>query len=143
MVHHGDVTGSNELEKVRALFVIGRPLASAEVMTRTTEALFGDYIGMREYWNQGQGRQDPDRAGYGRQQHGRGRCLGTPGSARRTGPAAGDGSGPDPGDRPGSGRPSGRRMSRWISTSGPTCRCPSSARWNRCCGVSWKPGSTG
>ena len=34
---------------MRALFVIGRPLASAEAITRMTEALFGDYIGERAY----------------------------------------------------------------------------------------------
>ena len=38
LFHHGDVTGTNALQNVRALFVIGRPLASAEAVTRMTEA---------------------------------------------------------------------------------------------------------
>ena len=49
LLHWGDVTGTNALQKVRALFVIGRPLASAEAVARQTEALFGDYIPEREY----------------------------------------------------------------------------------------------
>jgi hypothetical protein len=49
LFHHGDVTGTNVLQNVRALFVIGRPLASAEAVTRMTEALFGDYIAERSY----------------------------------------------------------------------------------------------
>ena len=49
LLHHGDVTGTNALQNVRALFVIGRPLASAEAVTRMTEALFGDYIAERDY----------------------------------------------------------------------------------------------
>ena len=34
LLHHGDVTGTNALQHVRALFVVGRPLASAEAVTR-------------------------------------------------------------------------------------------------------------
>lgn len=49
LCHYGDVTGTNALRHVRALFVIGRPLASAEAVTRMTEALFGDYIAERGY----------------------------------------------------------------------------------------------
>ena len=49
LVHWGDVTGTNTLQYVRALFVIGRPLAAAEDATRLTEALFGGYIPQREY----------------------------------------------------------------------------------------------
>jgi putative DNA primase/helicase len=49
LCHHGDITGTNALQKVRALFVIGRPLAAAEAITRQTEALFGEYISRREY----------------------------------------------------------------------------------------------
>jgi hypothetical protein len=49
LFHHGDVTGTNALQNVRALFVIGRPLAAAEAVTRMTEALFGDYIAERDY----------------------------------------------------------------------------------------------
>ena len=49
LVHWGDVTGTNALQRVRALFVIGRPLAPAEAVTRQAEALFGAYIPQREY----------------------------------------------------------------------------------------------
>jgi hypothetical protein len=49
LMHHGDVTGTNKLERVRALFVVGRALPPAEAVTRQTEALFGDYIAQREY----------------------------------------------------------------------------------------------
>jgi hypothetical protein len=51
LYHHGDVAGTNALQSVRALFVIGRPLASPEAVTRQTEALFGEYIAeqQREY----------------------------------------------------------------------------------------------
>ena len=49
LVHWGDVTGTNALQNVRALFVIGRPLASPEDVTRQAEALFGAYIPQREY----------------------------------------------------------------------------------------------
>ena len=47
--HHGATEGTNELQHVRALFVIGRPLASPEAVVRMTEALFGEYIAQREY----------------------------------------------------------------------------------------------
>jgi hypothetical protein len=49
LVHWGDVTGINTLQRVRALFVIGRPLAAAEDMTRQAEALFGVHIPQRAY----------------------------------------------------------------------------------------------
>jgi hypothetical protein len=49
LAHHGDVAGSNELEDVRALFVVGRSLPNVEAVTLTTEALFGDYIAERAY----------------------------------------------------------------------------------------------
>jgi hypothetical protein len=49
LAHWGDVVGTNSLQKVRALFVIGRPLASPEDITRQAEALFGMYIFEREY----------------------------------------------------------------------------------------------
>ena len=49
LLHHGDVTGTNVLRHVRALFVAGRFLASAEAVTRHTEALFGDHIVERAY----------------------------------------------------------------------------------------------
>ena len=49
ILHWGDLTGTNTLQNVRALFVIGRPLAAAEDVTRQAEALFGTYIRQREY----------------------------------------------------------------------------------------------
>ena len=49
LLHHGDITGTNALRHVRALFVAGRMLASAEAVTRHTEALFGDHIVERAY----------------------------------------------------------------------------------------------
>jgi hypothetical protein len=65
-MHWGDLTGTNMLQNVRALFVIGRPQASPEAVTRQTEALFGTYIPQREYvWRRKQGRIPivPDAAG--------------------------------------------------------------------------------
>ena len=53
LLHHGDITGTNALQNVRALFVIGRTLAAAEAVTRMTEALFGDYIAERDYMESG------------------------------------------------------------------------------------------
>ncbi len=47
--HHGDVTGTNDFKDVAALFVVGRPLAAAEDVTRQTEALFGAFIAERDY----------------------------------------------------------------------------------------------
>ena len=47
--HHGATEGTNALSNVRALFVVGRPLASPEAVTRMTEALFGAYVAEREY----------------------------------------------------------------------------------------------
>jgi hypothetical protein len=66
LLHHGAVEGTNALSNVRALFVIGRPLASPEAVTRMTEALFGDYIGEREYLTKPKGGRipiTPDAAG--------------------------------------------------------------------------------
>ena len=51
LMHHGATTGTNILEKVRALFVVGRPMADPEDVTRITEALFGDFIPERAYLN--------------------------------------------------------------------------------------------
>jgi putative DNA primase/helicase len=55
LMHWGDLTGTNTLQHVRALFVIGRPLPAAEDVTRQAEALSGDYIPQREYveWKKG------------------------------------------------------------------------------------------
>jgi hypothetical protein len=66
LMHWGDVTGTNTLQRVRALFVIGRPLASPEAVTQQAEALFGAYIPQRGYVvRQKQGRIPivPDAAG--------------------------------------------------------------------------------
>jgi hypothetical protein len=49
LIHWGDLTGTNTLQRVRALFVTGRPLASAEDVTRQAEALFGVHIPQRDY----------------------------------------------------------------------------------------------
>ena len=49
LVHHGDVAGSNLLQDVRALFVVGRPLPPPETVTQQAEALTGRYIASREY----------------------------------------------------------------------------------------------
>jgi hypothetical protein len=49
LMHHGATTGTNILEKVRALFVVGRPMADPEDVTQMTEALYGDYIAQRDY----------------------------------------------------------------------------------------------
>jgi len=67
LVHWGDVTGTNALQYVRVMFVIGRPLAAAEDVTRQGEALFGAYIPDREYvvWpKRGRIPIVPDVAGY-------------------------------------------------------------------------------
>ena len=58
-VHWGDVTGTNALQKVRALFVIGRPLAAAEDVARQTEALFGAYVPQRDYVERRKGGRIP------------------------------------------------------------------------------------
>jgi hypothetical protein len=49
ILHFGDVTGTNVLEHVKALFEVGRPLASGEDVARQAEALFGEYIAKRDY----------------------------------------------------------------------------------------------
>jgi hypothetical protein len=49
LLHHGGVSGLNVLQDVRALFVVGRPLANAEPVTRSAEALTGEFIDKREY----------------------------------------------------------------------------------------------
>jgi hypothetical protein len=49
IIHWGDVTGTNTLQHVRALFVIGRPLPQDEDVTRQTEAMFGVYLPERNY----------------------------------------------------------------------------------------------
>jgi hypothetical protein len=50
LLHWGDVTGVNILQRVRALFVIGRPMAAAEDVVRQAEALVGVHITERDYW---------------------------------------------------------------------------------------------
>jgi hypothetical protein len=49
LTHHGDITGTNAFEDVRALFVLGRLLPPAETITRQAEALFGHHIAKRNY----------------------------------------------------------------------------------------------
>jgi hypothetical protein len=49
LTHHGDITGSNAFENVRALFVLGRLLPPAEAITRQAEALYGHHIAKRNY----------------------------------------------------------------------------------------------
>jgi hypothetical protein len=67
LTHFGDVTGTNEFENVAALFVIGRPLASPEDVTRQAEALFGAYLAERHYRERRKGGRItivPDSAGH-------------------------------------------------------------------------------
>ena len=49
LTHHGDITGTNALENVRALFVVGRTLPPVEAITRQAEALYGHHIAKRNY----------------------------------------------------------------------------------------------
>jgi hypothetical protein len=49
LMHFGDVAGTNVLQEVRALFVVGRTLPAAEDITRQAEAMFGRYIAKRGY----------------------------------------------------------------------------------------------
>jgi hypothetical protein len=66
LAHHGNVTGTNIFENVRALFEVGRMQPPPEAMVRQTEAMFGGFISQREYTNKGsKGRIPivPDEAG--------------------------------------------------------------------------------
>ena len=49
LTHFGDVAGSNALQHVRGLFVVGRPLPAGEDVSRTVEALFGEFVSRRDY----------------------------------------------------------------------------------------------
>jgi hypothetical protein len=49
LLHWGDVAGTNVLQKVRALFVIGRPMPRGEDMTSRAEALYGAHSAERDY----------------------------------------------------------------------------------------------
>jgi hypothetical protein len=49
LAHHGNVTGTNIFENVRALFEIGRMQPPPEAMVRQAEAMFGEFIPQREY----------------------------------------------------------------------------------------------
>jgi hypothetical protein len=49
LAHHGNVTGTNAHEDVRALFEIGRVQPPPEALARQAEAMFGKFIGKREY----------------------------------------------------------------------------------------------
>ena len=136
LLHWGDLTGTNALQRVRAMFVIGRPLASPEDVTRQAEALFGTYIPQREYVvRQKQGRIPiiPDAAGNN--------CILVDvrehpdpiGGASAAADHRGGASSRPPG---GHGLGCGVGASRWTCTCGPTCRCPSWGRSSRCCGAS-------
>ena len=49
LAHFGASTGTNAFQTVRALFVVGRPLASPEDIARQAEALTGEYVAERTY----------------------------------------------------------------------------------------------
>jgi hypothetical protein len=49
LTHHGAITGTNNFENYRALFIVGRLLPQAEIITRQAEALVGAHIPEREY----------------------------------------------------------------------------------------------
>lgn len=49
LAHHGDVTGTNSLQNVAALFEIGRMQPPPEAMVRQAEALFSEFIPQRDY----------------------------------------------------------------------------------------------
>ena len=49
LAHHGAVTGLNKWSTVRAQFVIGRAMPSAELITLQAEAMTGEYISQRNY----------------------------------------------------------------------------------------------
>src|SRR5262249_37361642 len=59
LMHWGGLTGTNILQHVRALFVVGRPQAPPEVVTQQAEALFGAYIPEREYVDRRKGGRIP------------------------------------------------------------------------------------
>jgi hypothetical protein len=65
LAHHGDLTGTNIFENVRALFEVGRLQPPPEAVVRQTEALFGEFITKRDYVK-GKGRIPivPDQAGH-------------------------------------------------------------------------------
>jgi hypothetical protein len=62
--HHGDLTGTNIFENVRALFEVGRMQPPPEAVARQAEALFSKFIAERDYVK-GKGRIPivPDSAG--------------------------------------------------------------------------------
>ena len=49
LAHYGAATGTNAFENVRALFEVGRPQPPPEAMARMAEALFGTFVGERNY----------------------------------------------------------------------------------------------
>jgi hypothetical protein len=65
IAHHGDLTGTNVFENVRALFEVGRVQPPPEAIVRQAEALFGEFIAGRDYVK-GKGRIPivPDQAGH-------------------------------------------------------------------------------
>jgi hypothetical protein len=66
IMHHGDVTGTNILEEVAALFEIGRNQPPPEALALQAEALFGAYVERREYYVQRKARIPivPDKGGH-------------------------------------------------------------------------------
>ena len=49
IAHHGAITGLDKWKTVRAQFVVGRPMPSAELITLQAEAITGEYIAQRNY----------------------------------------------------------------------------------------------
>jgi hypothetical protein len=49
LAHHGAITGLDKWKTVRAQFVIGRPMPSAEAITLMAEAISGEFIASRNY----------------------------------------------------------------------------------------------
>jgi hypothetical protein len=49
IAHHGAITGLDKWKTVRAQFVVGRAMPSAELVTLQAEAITGEYIAQRNY----------------------------------------------------------------------------------------------
>ena len=142
-LHHGGVAGMNVLEKVRALFVVGRLLPPAEAVTKATEALTGEYPPERGYRAEEEGRQDRDHAQCQGPQYGPDRHLGASASDCGAGPPPGHRSRRPIRPKAGLGPACAMRTRRWTSTAGMTRRCRSSARPRRCCGTTSRLASIG
>ena len=74
LMHHGDVTGTNALQNVRALFVVGRPLAPPR-LSRGRPRRCSAPTSPSASTGRTRSRAHSDRARRSRQQHDRGRCL--------------------------------------------------------------------